>query len=181
MGERPPSSVCISLLSVQYINLTKPSAKKSLTSYFPLTGVKVSDYNGVSLSTLNSSVVQVNPDLPQSHELRGWYDAEGASAATSSLTQSGLRSDGMGGVSSANKSFGEVKKENLGMNSDKPEYYSNFGYVSLIPKDKALYQACANINEGKSCNKKVQDQGDGTYRLAFDRYFLVHFLFSFHF
>ena len=126
-------------------------------------GVKVSDYNGVSLSTLNSSVVQINPDLPQCHDLRGWYDSEGSSAATSSLTQSGPRSGEMGG-SSANKSFGEVKKENLGMNSDKAEYYSNFAYVSLIPKDKALYQACANMRENKSCNKKVQDQGDGTYR-----------------
>ena len=37
-------------------------------------GAKVSDYNGVSLGTLMSSVLQVNPDLPQAHELRGWYD-----------------------------------------------------------------------------------------------------------
>ena len=31
--------------------------------------------------------------------------------------------------------------------------------------DKALYQACGNQQEsGKPCQKKVQDQGDGTYR-----------------
>jgi len=125
-------------------------------------GARVSDYNGVSLSSLSSSVVQVNPDLPQSHQLKGWYESEGASAATSSLTTTGSRSGAAD--NSSIKTFGETKKENLGMNSDKPEYYSNTGYVSLITKDKALYMACANMNDGKSCNKKVQDQGDGTYR-----------------
>ena len=125
-------------------------------------GARVSDYNGVSLSSLSSTVVQVNPDLPQSHQLKGWYESEGASAATSSLTTTGSRSGAAD--NSSIKTFGETKKENLGMNSDKPEYYSNTGYVSLITKDKALYMACANMNDGKSCNKKVQDQGDGTYR-----------------
>ena len=35
-------------------------------------GVKVSDFNGVSLSVLNSSVVSLNPDIPEAHQLRGW-------------------------------------------------------------------------------------------------------------
>ena len=126
-------------------------------------GAKVSDYNGVSLSSLSSSVIQVNPDLPQCHELKGWYESEGSSLATSSLTQAGPRRDGdLGGANI--KTFGETKKENLGMNSDKPEYYSNIGYVTLIPKDKALYMACGNQTDGRTCNKKVQDQNDGTYR-----------------
>ena len=125
-------------------------------------GARVSDYNGVSLSTLMSSVVQVNPDLTQAHQLKGWYQSEGCTATTSSLTTSGSR--GSLDTSASTKTFGETKKENLGMNSDKPEYYSNTGYVSLIPKDKALYMACANMSDGRSCNKKVQDQGDGTYR-----------------
>ena len=35
----------------------------------------------------------------------------------------------------------------------------------LFFTDKALYQACGNQQEsGKPCQKKVQDQGDGTYR-----------------
>ena len=35
-------------------------------------GARVSDFGGVSLSTGFSSTIQFNPDLPQSHELRGW-------------------------------------------------------------------------------------------------------------
>ena len=37
-------------------------------------GAKVSDFNGVSLSVLNSSVVNINPDIPDAHQLRGWYE-----------------------------------------------------------------------------------------------------------
>jgi len=124
-------------------------------------GARVSDFGGVSLSTGFSSILQFNPDLPQTHELRGWYDSEGSTAETKSLTQAG----GQAGNYGANeKSFGECKKENFGMNSDKPEYYSNTAWITLMMKDKALYQGCPNLNDGKTCNKKVQDQGDGTYR-----------------
>jgi replication factor A1 len=52
-------------------------------------GAKVSDYNGVSLSCSFSSVLQINPDLPQCHELKGWYEAEGSKATTSSITSLG--------------------------------------------------------------------------------------------
>jgi len=125
-------------------------------------GARVSDYDGVSLSTGFSSVLQINPDLPQSHELRGWYDSEGSTATTSSLTQA--RTAGGGDVGSNIKTFGEVKKDNTGMNSEKGDYYSACGYVTLLMKDKALYMACGNQTDGRSCNKKVQDQNDGTYR-----------------
>jgi len=125
-------------------------------------GAKVSDYSGVSLGATFSSVLQINPDLPQSHELRGWYDSEGSTATTSSLTQA--RTAGGGDVGANIKTFGEVKKDNLGMNSEKGDYYSACGYLTLLMKDKALYMACGNQNDGRSCNKKVQDQNDGTYR-----------------
>ena len=107
------------------------------------------------MSSLSSSVIQINPDLPQCHELSGWYADEGSNATTQSLTTAGNR--GAGGDMGANtKTFGETKKENLGLNSDKPEYYSNTAYVTLIPKDKALYMACGNQLDGRTCNKKVR-------------------------
>ena len=52
--------------------------------------------SGVSLNSGFSSVLQINPDLPQSHELRGWYDSEGSTLTTSSLTQA--RTGGGGDV-----------------------------------------------------------------------------------
>ncbi|CAB4055850.1 unnamed protein product [Lepeophtheirus salmonis] len=87
-------------------------------SNFPVVaikGAKVSDYNGVSLSTLISSTVQMNPDIPQAHKLKGCP------------------------------------------NWDAP--------ITWIPdqKDKALYQACNRVSEGRACNKKVVDN-NGSYR-----------------
>ena len=101
-------------------------------------GAKVSDYNGVSLSTISNTTLQINPDLPQCHELRGWYEAEGSSITTSSLTTARTGAGG-GDIGSNIKTFGETKKENLGLNSDKHEYYS----------------ASGNQTYGRSCNKKV--------------------------
>ena len=35
-------------------------------------GARLSDFGGRSLSTLFSSVVMMNPDLPEAYKLRGW-------------------------------------------------------------------------------------------------------------
>ena len=65
----------------------------------------------------------------------GWYDSEGSTAVTNSLTVAGGQT---GNYGANEKSFGECKKENFGMNSDKPEYYSNTAWITLIMKDKVL-------------------------------------------
>lgn len=39
-------------------------------------GVRVGDYSGKSLSTLNTSILEIDPDIPQAGILRSWY-AEG--------------------------------------------------------------------------------------------------------
>lgn len=48
-------------------------------------GAKVGDFNGKNLSLLTSSVMLVNPDIQESHVLRGWYDNEGMNAESKSL------------------------------------------------------------------------------------------------
>jgi len=122
-------------------------------------GCRVSDFNGV---TVSGGDIMVNPDLDLAHELKGWWDNEGCSAATSSLTVQGMRSGG--GGDSANKMIGEVKQENLGYGSDRGEYYSTTATITFFSKDKALYKACGNTVDGKECNKKVIENGDGSYR-----------------
>ena len=101
---------------------------------------------------------QLNPDMDQCHQLKGWYESEGASASLTSLTVSGNRGGAGGadfGAGSNMKTFAEAKQENLGMNSDKAEYFSATGMVSFIKKENALYQGCANMIDSRSCNKKV--------------------------
>ncbi len=43
-------------------------------------GAKVSEWGGRTLSTLSSSQMVVNPDIPEAYKLRAWFDREGASA-----------------------------------------------------------------------------------------------------
>ena len=105
------------------------------------------------------SFVKINPDLPQVHTMKGWYESEGKSAEITSLTQVGARgAGGMGGDMGSNiKLISDVKRENLGMNNadGKPEYYSAQAYVVKFKKEKALYKACSKVNDGIPCNKKV--------------------------
>ena len=55
-------------------------------------GARVSDFGGCSLSVLNSSTVQINPDIPEAFRLRGWFDNDGKMAETISI--SGQRMSG---------------------------------------------------------------------------------------
>jgi len=96
--------------------------------------------------------LQINPDFPEAHKLRGWYDNTGASATLTTI--SGGRGAGGGGGNNAYKTFAEVKLENLG-SGEKPDYYSVKAMVAMINKDRALYMACPSSD----CNKKVMLKG----------------------
>ncbi|XP_075745576.1 replication protein A 70 kDa DNA-binding subunit isoform X2 [Rhipicephalus microplus] len=119
-------------------------------------GARVSDFSGVSLSLISSSMLQVNPDIPESHALMGWYSREGTLLQTHSL--SNQRGGPMGGNSNW-KSIAQAKAEGLGQ-GDKPDYYSVKACVSIIRKENCLYKACPSEN----CNKKVIDLQTGYYR-----------------
>jgi len=125
--------------------------------------VRVSDFNGV---TLSGGDILVNPDMDMAHELKGWWDNEGYSQQSRSISVAGARG-GDGGAGGANvKMIGEVKMDNLGSEQGgKGDYYNTVATVTFFSKDKALYKACGKqIDEKNVCNKKVNDQGDGTYR-----------------
>jgi len=123
---------------------------------------KVGDFGGVSLSTVASSLVQINPNIQRCHELKGWYDDTGCKATFQSASQDGMSG---GGAGSNFMTLGEVKSSQIGMGSEKGDYYSTTANTVMFQKDRAMYQACTQSGaEGKGCNKKVQDQGNGTYR-----------------
>ena len=47
-------------------------------------GVKTGEFGGNrTLGTVSSSSIEIGPDLPEAHELKGWWDSEGKSQATS--------------------------------------------------------------------------------------------------
>lgn len=59
-------------------------------------GAKVGEYmGGKSLSLINGSNLQINPDIPEAHKLRGWFDyltedAKFASISSQTGDSSGL-------------------------------------------------------------------------------------------
>jgi len=126
-------------------------------------GARVGDYNGI---TLSGGDLLLNPELEQATKMRFWWDESGGVTNFTSLTVQGQRGGaGGGGVDSGSlKSLAEVKLDNLGYNSDRGEYYSAIATVTYFTKDKSLYKACPNQVDGRDCNKKMQENGDGTYR-----------------
>jgi replication factor A1 len=126
-------------------------------SVVAMKGTKVSDFGGRSLSLLASGSMSVDPDIPEAHRLKGWYDASGRN------DQFASHNSMMGSVGAAtgrkdqNKHIAQVKDENLGMN-EQPDYFTVAATIVFIKRETFAYPACRS----EGCNKKVTDLGDGT-------------------
>ncbi|KAH8592769.1 hypothetical protein B0O99DRAFT_689322 [Bisporella sp. PMI_857] len=119
-------------------------------------GVKVSDFGGRSLSLLSSGSMVIDPDIPEAHKLKGWYDSQGRTNTFAS--HSGMASAGTaGGRQDSLKTIAQVRDEGLGMDPDNADTFSVRGTVAYIKNENFAYPACSN----EGCNKKVIDQGDG--------------------
>jgi replication factor A1 len=117
-------------------------------------GVKVSDFNGKSLSCLSSSALQINPDLQEAHALRGWYDNEGAN-----LTSQSLSNTARGGGAAPWKLAVEAN-EVTSSDMEKADIFMCKATLMAIKGDNSVYKACIT----EKCNKKVVDLGNGMYK-----------------
>jgi len=117
---------------------------------------------GRSLASLGSSLIKINPDEPNAHVLRGWYDAVGSQSTftsqTSGVSRAGGNATGGGFRRDELKTIKEVKDQELGMH-DNAEYFSVRGIITQIKQDNIAYPAC----RGDGCNKKVNLQSDVWY------------------
>lgn len=118
-------------------------------------GAKLSDFGGRSLSASFSSTMMINPDIPEAHKLRGWYDKEGHAMDGQSMTEV----KGSGGGNTNWKTLSDVKTEHLG-HGEKADYYTCIATIVYLRKENCLYQACPS----QDCNKKVVDQHNGMFR-----------------
>ncbi|KAI0479742.1 replication factor-A protein [Xylaria cf. heliscus] len=119
-------------------------------------GVKVSDFNGRSLSLLASGTMAVDPDIEEAHRLKGWYDSQGRTDSFN--TYNNMASMGAAtGRQDQTKCISQVKDENLGM--ENTDYFALKATIVYIKQDNFAYPACSS----EGCNKKVFDQGDGTW------------------
>ncbi|KAJ3352774.1 Replication factor A protein 1 [Allomyces javanicus] len=128
---------------------------------------KVGDFGGRSLSTLMSSTLAANPDLPEAHALQGWWDAQGSTMAL--MTHQGAgggggaggMGGGMGGAGMGAADRNDVTLlcdvQDPAMGATKPEYYTTDAYITFIRPQNMMYPAC----QSEGCSKKVTFTGSG--------------------
>lgn len=74
-------------------------------------GARVTEFGGgKSLSTLNSTTVKINPEMPECYRMRSWYDNEGENIEPTNLSSK----TGIGNFNTPWMSFKEVQDQNLG-------------------------------------------------------------------
>lgn len=121
-------------------------------------GLKVSDFGGRSLSLSSSGSMTIDPDIPEAHKIKGWYESEGRTGNFAS--HSGMAEAGeAGGRKTEYKTIAQAKEENLGTN-EKGDFFSTKATVVYIKQENFSYPACLKDD----CNKKVTDMSDGTWR-----------------
>uniref|UniRef100_A0A2A4J7W4 Replication protein A subunit n=1 Tax=Heliothis virescens TaxID=7102 RepID=A0A2A4J7W4_HELVI len=118
---------------------------------------RLAEFNGSkSLSCLASTMIRLNPDLPEAHKLRGWYDNGGADMEIVNIS---ARVGGYTGGSNEWITFSDAEARQLG-SGDKGDYFSLLGVLTFTFADNAVYKACPQ----EQCNKKLVDQENGLYR-----------------
>jgi len=119
-------------------------------------GTRINEFNGgKSLSLGGGSVMKINPDIPEAHKLRGWFDNGGGDNVANMVS---ARTGG-GNFSTDWMTLRDARARNLG-SGDKPDYFQCKAVVHIVKQENAFYRACPQSD----CNKKVVDEGNDQYR-----------------
>lgn len=139
---------------------TAESFEAPAESVVAFKGVKVSDFDGRSLSLLSSGSMTVDPDIEDAYKLKGWYDGSGRNEKFQSHanTMSTVNATS-GGDRNAYKTIAQVRDENIGM-SDATEWFSLKATIIYVKQENFAYPACRS----EGCNKKVTDMNPGEWR-----------------
>ena len=124
---------------------------------------RVSDYGG---KTLSGGDVFVEPDCPETEDVRMWWSSQGSrSAPVKSLSSSG----GAGGrmdLFGDRKVIADIKGQQLGETNEKGDYLCFKAHFTFLKKDKeggAWYTACPNKDEPCRNRCKINQTTDGSY------------------
>lgn len=119
-------------------------------------GSRINEFNGgKSLSMGGGSILKINPDIPEAHKLRGWFDNGGGDNVSNLVS---ARTGG-GSFNTDWITLKDARMRNLG-SGDKPDYFQCKAVVHIVKQENAFYKACPQTE----CNKKVVDEGNGQYR-----------------
>ncbi|KAK1436493.1 hypothetical protein QVD17_02273 [Tagetes erecta] len=118
--------------------------------------LRVSDFQGVSLSTVSKSIVEINPNSPDSQKLKSWYCSEGKETSMESVG-SGLSPSMKSGVGADRVTLDHITS-NPSLGEEKPAVFTTRACMSLIKSDQPMYyRACP------TCKKKVTEEPGSGY------------------
>ncbi|KAK1118340.1 hypothetical protein K0M31_015043 [Melipona bicolor] len=119
-------------------------------------GARIGEFNGgKNLSTLSSTVMQIDPDIPAAHKIRGWFNTLGHNEETKSLSRT---FENMTDSTGSLITFAEAKANNLGEKG--VDVYTVKAVINFLRSENSLYKSCPSEN----CKKKVIDQANGMFR-----------------
>ena len=136
-------------------------------------GAKVSEWNTRSLGLQQSSSVQLDPELPEAHQLRGWWEGGGRAAQPTMLSERGRGSGGGQGQQLAADTDLTLRHavSSLKGGEGAPDAALD-GSSLLVVKacvkhirtdpEKLSYPACRNQRDSRQCNKKL-DNSSGSW------------------
>lgn len=129
---------------------------------FPVLAVKsgrVNDFNGKAVGSISSTQLFIEPDFPEAHRLKEWFNKEGRNAPSISIS----RETSSVGRTDIRKTISQIKDEKLGT-SEKPDWITVAATISFLKVDNFCYTACPAMIGDRQCNKKVTNNGDGKWR-----------------
>ncbi|KAF4363568.1 replication protein A 70 kDa DNA-binding subunit A [Cannabis sativa] len=117
---------------------------------------KVNDFSGKSIGTISSTQLFINPDFPEAHSLRDWFDRGGKDAVSQSISK-----DMVPGMpkNEIRKTISQIKDEGLGR-SDKPDWVTVNATITFMKADTFCYTACPLMIGDRQCSKKVTRSGN---------------------
>lgn len=129
---------------------------------FPVLAIKsgrVNDFNGKTVGTISTSQLFIEPDFPEAHKLKSWFDKDGKSTPSVSISREITtmpRTD-------VRKIISQIKDEGLGT-SEKPDWITVCATLTFVKGETFCYTACPLKIGDRQCNKKVTNNGDGKWR-----------------
>lgn len=119
-------------------------------------GARVGEFNGgKNLSTLSGTAVQIDPDIPEAHRLRGWFNTTGCHEEAKPLSRAfGSAAQMSQALITIGEANSQIDKKNG------PEIFTVKATINLLRTENILYKSCPSEN----CKKKVIDQANGMYR-----------------
>ena len=122
------------------------------------------DWAGRTLSTVGASALDIDPpDVPATRDLAAWYAAN-ATAPVVALSNVGGGGGGAGGRDT--RCLVGAVRDQVAASAGAPAWITVAANVSFVKQDGAYYPACAGSFNGKACNKKMSDDGGGSWSCA---------------